>query len=154
MAIKLMIGIKFLHVTAMILWFGSAAADSILELVLQKTPSREGQLTLIRLHAIIDQTLETPGFLVTLLTGFFLLMKYPNPSGLLYVKIGCGLAAAGANLFCVKKVLDRDRWAKATSHEIPPLQLERGQALTHDVYLSMLGVPFAFVALYIAVVYF
>ncbi|MBI4208261.1 MAG: DUF2269 family protein [Deltaproteobacteria bacterium] len=146
--------IKYLHVLALVLWFGSAAADIILELVLRKTSSREGQLTLIRLHAIIDKTLETPGFLVTLITGFFLLMKYPNPSGPLYVKIGCGLAAAAANLFCVKKVLDRDRWAKSIAKDAWPLQLERGKDLTRDVYLSMLGVPFAFVALYIAVVYF
>ncbi len=146
--------IRYLHVLAVVLWFGSAAADIILELVLRKTASREGQLTLIHLHAIIDQILETPGFIVTLATGVFLFLSYKNPSGALYLKIACGIAAASANLFCVKKVLDRNRWAKSTSKEALPLELERGKVLTRDIYLSMLGVPFAFITLYIGVVYF
>jgi len=105
------------------------------------------------LDKIFTQVVETPFIVLTLLTGFPLLMSYPNPSGILYIKILCGVAAAGANLFCVKKVLDRDHWAKPIPIEADPMGLDQGKAFSRVILSTGAAIPFTFVALYIAVAY-
>ena len=146
--------VKFVHVAAVILWFGSAAADVILELVLKKTDSRDGQLALIGLHAKIDQLLEAPAIVLALFTGILLLFfggtQWP---GALVVKILCALAAAAANLYCVKVVVERDRWARAAAPDVSLLQSPEGKRLGLRIFATGSGIPFAVVALAIAVVY-
>lgn len=149
-----MLWVKFVHVAAVILWFGAAAGDAVLEMVLKRTSARDGQLALIGLHAKIDQILEAPAIVLTLFTGILLLFfggtQWP---GALVVKILCALAAAGANLYCVKVVVERERWARAAAPDLRLAEHPIGRSLERRIFATGTGIPFAVAALAIAVVY-
>lgn len=148
-----MVGIKFLHLLSLMLWLGSVVTNMILESSLRKRGSREGQIALIELHTTIARVVETPAILTTLITGSFLLMDDPNPSGPLYLKILFAIVAASINLFGVKKVFDRDRWVQSIAAEAKPQELAQGQAFSRSILGTGIGIPFALAALYLAVSY-
>ncbi|MBI2890317.1 MAG: hypothetical protein HYY13_05975 [Nitrospirae bacterium] len=146
--------LRFFHVAFVILWFGSAAADVVLEAVLLRTPDRAGRLTLMRLHAVVDQVLEAPAVVLTLITGVLLLLYAPAWPPILTTKILVAVVPAAANLFCVKVVLDRDRWARRTAPEVDLLKDPAGRRYAWKITATGAGIPFAIAALAIGVINF
>lgn len=145
--------VKLVHLAAVILWFGSAAADIVLEFTLKGEKERRAQLALIRLHSRIDQAMESPAIILTILTGIVLIMFGGRWEPLVAAKILCGMIAAGANLYCVKVVMDREAWAVSAPPDVDLLQSPEGRSLGLRIFATGSGIPFAAAALIIASVY-
>ena len=142
-------GMKFLyfiHLSSVILWFGSAATDIILELTLWKAKSAEAQKAYVLLHAKIDLFLELPAMLCAVFSGALLLWSsgywdiavWPQWLGW---KVLCGLIAAISNLFCVIFVIIRARLQRSGD-------LHKVARWNDAILFSVVGVPFGILALW------
>jgi uncharacterized membrane protein len=77
---------------------------------------RAQKLILVRLHKRVDLIVEIPAFLAVLVTGAFMLAS-TTPSSALHAKIGFGLIAIAANIYCVWLVFRRAQAATAGQWE-------------------------------------
>lgn len=152
-----MIFLKVLHVAAIAAWFGSAAADVVLEAVLRRTSSPEAQRAFIRLHRAIDLVVEGPGIALAVTTGLAMLWWSGRladlslwPSHVRWMVL-CGGVAAAANAACVAFVVRRDRAAASCPAGAAPLADQTVRRWHLAVALTGLGIPFALVALWHAV---
>jgi len=104
-----------LHLVSIGLWLGCVLTEALFERTLLGR-GREQELLLARLHKRVDLVVEIPAFLVVLVTGVFML---PMGSGslLLHAKIGFGLLAMAANVYCVWLVFRRFAHASAGNWE-------------------------------------
>lgn len=94
-----------LHIAAAGLWLGCVLTEALFErALLGEGPSHE--LTLARLHRRVDQVVEIPAFVAVLVTGGWMFAHAPA-SALLAVKVGLGLLAVAANVWCVGLVFRR-----------------------------------------------
>ncbi len=133
-----------MHLTHLILlavWAGVVLAEGVLELGASVETARE----VARLHYRIDMLVEAPLLAGILVTGGCLVWRAWPLSGLLWVKVVCGLVAVLLNVYCVVHVVLRHR----RSGDRAALQDHRRRVL-----LSGLGVPPALVAAYLGLVYF
>jgi hypothetical protein len=149
--------LRFIHFAGIIIWFGSAAVDVLLEGVLRRTRSAEAQRTLIRFHQLVDLALEGPGALVVLGSGAALLSREGFwdaaavwPAWLKW-KVACGLVAAFCNLLSVGFVIARHRASLALPTSEAPSSSAAVRRWTIAVTLTGLAVPFALVALWLGV---
>jgi len=146
--------VRLVHHLAIIVWFGSAAVDVVLELLLTRTRGAERQRALIELHRWVDLVLEGPGIFLTLGSGVawlalagYLAPGRPWPAWLLGMVV-CGALAALANLVCVGFVVARARVA-VTVATTAPLEEPRVWRWHRRVLATGVGIPFALVALWL-----
>lgn len=125
-----------LHAAAVCTWMGVIAAESVLELCKNDLNTRR---LIATVHGWIDILIEGPLVVLVLVTGSMLLTRVWPASPLLLIKIGAGMIGVIVNLICI--VLVRMR-AKSTDDA-------RMQALTHQIRLTGLAIPFGLVALVI-----
>ncbi|MGZ3418752.1 MAG: hypothetical protein ACXWUG_01765 [Polyangiales bacterium] len=100
-----------------------------------------------RTHFLIDVYLEVPLLVMVLATGIALATRLPAWTALHSLKIGAGLVAVSANLYCVAIVLRRHA------------QRDRVEVLRRDTKLirivsPAIGVPAGLVAAWIGFVHF
>lgn len=125
-----------LHAAAVCAWMGAVAAESVLEL--SRTDSATRRLV-ASVHAWIDRLFEGPLLVLVLVTGAMLLARaWPAPP-LLLLKVGAGMVAVLVNLLCMVLVQRRARAGDDA-------QL---QALTRQIRLTGLAIPFGLLALVI-----
>jgi uncharacterized membrane protein len=100
-----------LHLVFVGLWLGCVLTEVLFERALLGQ-GRAQELILVRLHQRVDFFIETPAFLVVLITGA-LMLATSNPSPALHAKITIGLVAIAANIYCVWLVFRRAKAAVA-----------------------------------------
>ncbi len=98
-----------LHLLAVGLWLGCVLTEVAFERALLGK-GRAQEALLADLHRRVDVFIEVPAFVLVLGTGIFM---WPNTPGgvMLHAKIGFGLLAIAANVYCVWLVLRRAKAA-------------------------------------------
>ncbi|MBI1816366.1 MAG: hypothetical protein HYR72_15420 [Deltaproteobacteria bacterium] len=125
-----------LHLIAVSFWLGMVAAETVLEFCGRDAVSRR---TVAVAHRWIDLLFEIPVVIVVVGTGTLLLARAWPASPLLLVKVGAGSIAVIANLICVPLV--HARWKETDDARV--------RALTRQVKMTGLAIPFAIAALVI-----
>lgn len=130
----------FIHLMAIGVWLGLVLVESIIEL--QKSPGKDYDFTIAKVHQKIDAFCEIPAFMTVLITGLIML----DPSrleGWYLVKVLCGSFAVAVNMWCVTYVIRRGIAAKRGN-------LEETRRFTRLIMVTVpVGAPFAVVALII-----
>lgn len=137
MATSLLLSI---HLFAAAFWFGVLGVEFILEQ--GRTRCKEHGYAVADIHYNIDLYLETPAFVMVLITG--LIMSNGQPlTGLYFVKVCAGLIAIAGNIGCVYAIVRR-KWAA---------RVKNFGGLVKYSYmvdrLSAVAVPAGFMALFI-----
>lgn len=102
------------HVLAAGLWLGCLATEIVFEKAMAADTAARGFVSL--LHDRVDRFVEGPAFVVAFASGVWLALDVAWTAALA-VKVACGLAATGLNVWCLKIVFDRadaardGRWA-------------------------------------------
>jgi small-conductance mechanosensitive channel len=104
--------ILILHILFCGIWVGCILTEALFERALLGS-GRENHKLLSDLHKEVDLLIEIPAFIGVIFTGIYLLLSSPI-SALLIAKIMFGAIAVFANIYCVKLVLDRVRFAAAS----------------------------------------
>jgi hypothetical protein len=125
------------------LWGGLVAAEMVVELR-SRTP--EEMRHAAALHYWIDVLLELPLLAAVLVTGAVLVASAWPLTPLHWVKVGAGLLAIAANLWCVGHVLRRNRTASDAAALARHARWVRVTAA--------FGLPFGAIALYLGLAYF
>jgi hypothetical protein len=131
------------HLAALASWGGLVAAEGVVELAPRTDDERRYAA---KLHYWMDLVIELPLLGAVLLTGATLAARAWPLSLVGWVKIGAGLVAIGANLWCVTHVVARHRQGR----DAEPLH-RHGRAVR---IAASVGLPFAAVALYLGLSYF
>lgn len=92
-----------IHLVAAGLWLGCVLTEVFFERALQ---GKEQAQLLAGLHQRVDLFVEIPAFLTVLVTGGLMVSGIPL-TPLLYTKIGVGLVAIAANIYCAWLVFRR-----------------------------------------------
>jgi hypothetical protein len=128
------------HLILLSLWAGIVMAELVVELV-----GWQGhEAGAAAMHYWIDLLLELPVLGAILTTGALLAWRAWPLSRLHWLKIGAGLVAIGANLYCVILVVRRRRQTDTAAI----------RAYRRPIQLSLAGVPFALMAAYLGLRYF
>lgn len=122
------------------IWLGCVLTEALFERALLGK-GHEQELILVELHKRVDLTIEVPAFVVVLATGAVMLASAPA-TGLLYVKIGLGLVAIAANIYCVWLVFRRATAAR-TGHWEQFTALDHQQHRYGTVVLAGMVLPLA-----------
>jgi hypothetical protein len=128
------------HLILLALWGGIVLAEVVVELVGRDEAHVAAAATM---HYWIDLLLELPVIAGILATGTVLAVRAWPLDRLHWLKIGAGLLAIAANLFCALVVVKR-RHAKADARA----------AYRRPIFLSLTGLPFGVLALYVGLRYF
>lgn len=104
-----------IHLVFVGLWLGCVLTEVLFERALLNQ-GRTQELILVELHKRVDLFVEVPAFVAVLLTGA-LMLATTNPGPVLHAKIGFGLVAIVANLYCVWLVFRRAKAATAGQWE-------------------------------------
>jgi hypothetical protein len=131
------------HLAALGVWAGVVAAEAVIELTPRTDADGRHAATL---HYWIDLVIEVPVLLAVLATGAVLVARAWPLSALHYIKVGAGLAAVGANAWCVAHVVVRRRRLG-----------DAGALHRHARWVrttATVGLPFAALALYLGLSYF
>lgn len=97
------------HILAVGAWFGCVATEVAFERTMGS--SEADRLRISTLHDLVDRYVEAPAFIIAALSGAVLSFNTIWTAGLV-AKIGVGLVAVVANVWCMKLVFDRARAAK------------------------------------------
>ncbi len=97
------------------IWLGCVLTEALFERALLGK-GHEQELILVELHKRVDLMIEVPAFVVVLATGSVMLASVPA-TGMLYLKVGAGLIAIAANIYCVWLVFRRAAAAKSGYRE-------------------------------------
>lgn len=98
-----------IHLAFVGIWLGCVLTEALFERALLGQ-GRAQEMILARLHKRVDLFVEIPAFVVVLVTGALMLLN-ASASPLLHTKIGLGLLAIVANVYCVGLVFRRERAA-------------------------------------------
>lgn len=145
----------FFHVLATTLWFGAAASEVVLELVLWRTTSAAKQRAYIELHRIVDVVLEGPALILTVITGFLLLWKRGYLVGTsiwpswLEDKLICALIVVTLNLACIAFVLIRAKNTEQVLGGSAPLNHSIVRRWHLAVSSTFFAVPFGIILLWL-----
>jgi uncharacterized membrane protein len=104
-----------IHLAFAGIWLGCVLTEALFERALLGQ-GRAQELILAALHKRVDLIVEIPAFLAVLVTGV-LMLGSAAPSSALHVKIGFGLLAIIANVYCVWLVFRRFRAAAENDWE-------------------------------------
>ena len=148
--------LRLAHLVGIILWFGSAAVDIVLELTLARTSDAATQRVLMRFHKVVDLLIEGPAVLLTLIAGGGLLghagyLGFVAWPSWLSHKIAFGAVAAAANLICVVLVVKRARACEGLPKDTDPASSSTVRGYSRAVMITGIGVPFALMALWLGV---
>ncbi|MDZ7577404.1 MAG: hypothetical protein U0904_04425 [Candidatus Nanopelagicales bacterium] len=125
------------HVMALSLWGGIVATEAVLEMANRKDPATRGFVA--RTHYWIDLLIEVPAISAVVVTGVALAIgAWPLPP-IYWLHVSAALIAIALNLYCVAQVVLRARADSA----------QEWLARTYRVQVSVIGVPFALVALFV-----
>lgn len=80
------------------LWLGCVLTEVLFERALREH-GKNDEVILAGLHRSVDLFVELPVFLVVPVTGA-LMLAHINPGTVLYMKIGFGILAILANIYC------------------------------------------------------
>lgn len=122
--------ILLIHILAIGIWLGCILVEAAFEHRLPKTETQ--QRAVADLHVIVDVWIETPAFLLVLVTGSLLLLDAPLGPALTW-KVAISFAAVALNAWCVWLVFRRralfraDRLAEAA--KVDHLQHKAGGLL-------------------------
>jgi hypothetical protein len=108
-------------------WLGCVITEALFERALLGK-GREQELILARLHRRVDLFVEIPAFSVVLITGIFMFVG-TSSGALLNTKIGFGLFAIAANIYCVRLVFRRATAAESDQWQ----EFSRLDALQHKL---------------------
>ena len=126
-----------LHLLFVGIWLGCILTEALFERALLGQ-GRSAELILTRLHIRVDLAIESPAFVLVLITGGLMLMQAPFSVPLL-IKVACGLLAIATNAVCVALVFKRHALAHASNWA----EFERVDHLQHKlgavVLLALLG---------------
>lgn len=126
------------HLLVLGAWGGLVAAELVIELSARATADLRAAAAL---HYKLDLWVELPVLVMVLVSGSLLTLRVWPLDALHALKIGCGLGAVVANLYCVVQVIRRHR----ARDDEAALRLR-----TRRVYASaVVGVPLALVAAYV-----
>ena len=149
--------LRFLHVLFITIWLGTAAGETVLEIVLWRTKSAARQRAYIDLHRIVDLVLEGPALLLSVFTGILLLWRrgyfddtHRWPSWF-EDKLICAACVVVANLVCIGFVVLRAKNCDNVAGNSMPLEQPQVQRWHYAVTSTFIGVPFALMALWLAV---
>lgn len=106
----------WVHLLLVGVWLGCVLTEALFERALLGK-GHDLELVLVALHKKVDMVVEIPAFMGVLLTGGWMLSMAP-PSGVLHTKIGFGLLAIAANVYCVWLVFARARAAQAGQWDV------------------------------------
>ncbi len=139
--------LRAIHLLGLIAWFGTAAADVVLELSLGRTGTRDGRRALVRLHRRVDLIVEGPAAVVVIVTGVMLLnetgrLAGPWPGWLVW-KVGCGVLAAATNLVCAAFVVARASAFDAVPASEDPWASPSVRRWHRAILATGFGIPFA-----------
>jgi hypothetical protein len=127
--------LHFAHLAVLAAWGGLVLAEIVIELSSRTTDDKRHAA---RLHYRLDVILELPMLAAVLGTGLALAIRAWPLTPLHIAKIGAGLAAIAANLYCVVQVVLR---RQRVNDEV------RLAAHTRRVFASaIVGVPFGLLA--------
>lgn len=125
------------HLICVGIWLGCILTEALFERALLGQ-GRQQEKILVGLHQRVDLFVEIPAFVLVLVTGALMLSDTAT-SKLLDIKVGLGLLAILANLYCVGLVFRRTK-AVRTGHWS---EFERLDHLQHKwgavVLLALLG---------------
>lgn len=127
----------FLHLLLVGIWLGCVLTEALFERALLGK-GRAFELVLVALHKKVDLFVEIPAFAGVLLMGGWMLSMSP-PSALLHAKVGFGLLAIAANVYCVWLVFARARAAQAGQWDVFAHLDHRQHAFGALVLLGLLG---------------
>ncbi|MBI4987040.1 MAG: hypothetical protein HZC24_17265 [Rhodocyclales bacterium] len=102
------------HIAAVGIWTGCVVTEALFERALLGK-GKPQELILVTLHKRVDLCVEIPAFTIVLVTGAFMVAGADIAQPFL-VKIGFGISAIVANIYCVWLVFRRaaaahaDRW--------------------------------------------
>jgi uncharacterized membrane protein len=128
-----------LHLTFVGLWLGCVLTEALFERALLGK-GREQEMLLAALHKRVDVFVEIPAFVVVLLTGG-LMLPTALQSPALTTKIGFGLLAVVANIYCVRLVFRRlshgacGDWA--AFHRVDHLQHKIGAIVLVGILIAL-----------------
>lgn len=136
-------GLHLAHLFALAAWAGMV----LVELGLEVAAVRDDALkpAVARLHHLIDLYVEGPAILAVAGTGAFLLLRVAAAGGLdaaLVIKVALGLGAVGANVYCVRVVVQR---GEAAAGGAPVEELDPYSRLVFRS--AYVGIPMGLVAL-------
>ncbi len=117
-------GLHLAHFAALLIWAGMVLVELGIEVAALKDETLRPAVA--KLHHLVDLYVEGPALLAVVVTGTFLLLRVAAAGGAdlaLGLKIGLGLGAVGANVFCVRIVIQRGDLATAGAPiaELDPL---------------------------------
>lgn len=128
------------HLILLSLWGGIVLAELVVEAIGRRAAHVAAAAAM---HYWIDLLLELPVIAGILGTGALLAMRAWPLDRLHWLKIGAGLVAIAANLFCAVVVVKRQHAAQ-----------EARAAYRRPIFWSIAGVPFGVLALYVGLRYF
>ncbi len=134
-----MTSLQFLHLFFIAMWAGCVLVELVVEVRGYRDP--ELAASAARMHYSIDLFVEIPIFLAVLITGI-LLIDPSRFSPLYFTKIGAGLIAIVANIYCVIPVILRHQALKEGNSQ-------KVRTYTKMVFGAFFGVPFGLVAFFI-----
>ncbi len=118
------------HLLALGIWLGCILTEAAFEHTLPRDEAFERAVA--RLHVLVDIWIETPAFVVVLVTGTLMLADAPW-DGALRAKVALGLAAVAINVWCVWLVFRRralhERGERAAALAVDNLQHKAGGVL-------------------------
>lgn len=124
-----------IHLLSVGVWLGCVLTEALFERALLGT-NRENESLLARLHMRVDLIIEIPAFLLVVGTGLLMLLDNPMSDWLL-VKIGLGLLAVLANIYCVYLVFQRVRFSDAGDWD----EFDKTDRLQHKIgAIVLLGI--------------
>ena len=119
-----------IHLLALGIWLGCILTEAAFEHTLPKDEIFERAVA--RLHVLVDVWIETPAFVVVLVSGALMLADSPGDTTF-QIKVALGLVAVAINVWCVWLVFRRralfERGEHAAARVVDNLQHKAGGVL-------------------------
>lgn len=148
----------FVHVLSVLVWFGTAAAQAVMELSLWRTSDGGRQRALLDLRQRLDMLLGGPAFLGAVVTGLILMqsrgyfrdtVKWPAWFEDMVI---CAVFVVAANLLCLIFAFIRGRRVDAILGRQAPLDNTTVRKWSSAILATFVAIPFAVATLWLATV--
>jgi ABC-type Co2+ transport system permease subunit len=119
-----------IHLVALGIWLGCILTEAAFEHTLPKDEAFERAVA--RLHVLVDVWIETPAFVIVLVTGALMFADSPGDTTF-QIKVALGLVAVATNVWCVWLVFRRrslfERGERSAALVVDNLQHKAGGVL-------------------------
>lgn len=126
------------HLLALGIWLGCILTEAAFEHTLPRDEMFERAVA--RLHVLVDVWIETPAFIVVLVSGVLMLADAPRDVAF-GIKVALGLAAVAINVWCVWLVFRRRalfmRGERAAALAVDNLQHKAGGVLLAVIFAAL-----------------